>query len=351
MEKCQQFLPNGGEPRELDPEQVEQARKMAKCMRENGVPDFPDPQADGTIKLDGSMLGGKGPDDPTFKAAMEKCEQYAPKMTAEAASDRRPDCRPDADPTPTVRPAAEPRRRSCRLPGRRRRRSRTGAVRSPRRRGRRRRRRRRRDRLRRRTRVRPRQHRATGNRPGHPADAGRHADRRRRAGVRRPTRTASRASGRHGHLAAADRGDGQARGSRCTAVDNAPVVLLYGSAAGVPDAVSPGSRATDVKQFEQNLRALGYSGFTVDDEYTGSTADAVREWQDDLGLAETGTVEPGRVVYAGADGAGRRARGGGRRPGAAGPGGADLHRDRPGWSPSTSTSPTSGWPRRAPRSA
>ena len=83
MEKCREFLPNGGKPRELDPEQVENARKMAQCMRENGVPDFPDPQADGTIKLDKNMLGGKGPDDPTIKAAMEKCEQYAPKMKAE----------------------------------------------------------------------------------------------------------------------------------------------------------------------------------------------------------------------------------------------------------------------------
>jgi peptidoglycan hydrolase-like protein with peptidoglycan-binding domain len=53
-----------------------------------------------------------------------------------------------------------------------------------------------------------------------------------------------------------------------------------------------------VAQFERNLRALGYDGFTVDDEYTSGTADAVRQWQEDLGLPETGTVEPGRVVYA-----------------------------------------------------
>jgi len=47
-----------------------------------------------------------------------------------------------------------------------------------------------------------------------------------------------------------------------------------------------------------NLSALGYDGFTVDEEYTASTADAVREWQEDLDLPETGTVELGRVLYA-----------------------------------------------------
>jgi membrane fusion protein, multidrug efflux system len=53
-----------------------------------------------------------------------------------------------------------------------------------------------------------------------------------------------------------------------------------------------------VKQFEQNLYALGYRGFTVDDEYTSSTATAVEKWQEKHGLAETGVVELGRVVYA-----------------------------------------------------
>ncbi|WP_422737356.1 efflux RND transporter periplasmic adaptor subunit [Micromonospora sp. WMMD729] len=87
------------------------------------------------------------------------------------------------------------------------------------------------------------------------------------------------------------------RGKPLYLVDNAEVVLLYG---GLPAyrTLAPGVEGADVEQFERNLAALGYDGFTVDDEYTGATADAVREWQDDLGLAETGRVEPGRVVYA-----------------------------------------------------
>ena len=87
------------------------------------------------------------------------------------------------------------------------------------------------------------------------------------------------------------------RGQALYSVDNAKVVLLYGSLPAYR-VLRDGVEGTDVKQFEQNLRVLGYSGFTVDDEYSASTADAVQEWQDDLGLDETGAVEPGRIAYA-----------------------------------------------------
>ncbi|PWK46215.1 HlyD family efflux transporter periplasmic adaptor subunit [Actinoplanes xinjiangensis] len=88
------------------------------------------------------------------------------------------------------------------------------------------------------------------------------------------------------------------RGGTLYQVDNDPVVLLYGSLPAYRT-LSPGDEGTDVTQFEKNLWALGHRGFTVDDEYTPATADAVEDWQDDLGLDETGTVELGRVVYAG----------------------------------------------------
>jgi len=87
------------------------------------------------------------------------------------------------------------------------------------------------------------------------------------------------------------------RGQALYRLDNAPVVLLYGSLPAYrPLAV--GTEGVDVTQFEKNLRALGYDGFTVDDEYSSSTASAVKRWQEDLGLPETGTVELGRVVFA-----------------------------------------------------
>ncbi|HVK26271.1 MAG TPA: peptidoglycan-binding domain-containing protein [Actinokineospora sp.] len=87
------------------------------------------------------------------------------------------------------------------------------------------------------------------------------------------------------------------RGQALYQVDNSPVVLLFG---GLPAyrPLAPGTEGADVRQFEENLKALGYKGFTVDDEYSDSTATAVKKWQKALGLTETGVIDLGRVVYA-----------------------------------------------------
>ncbi|OLF17737.1 peptidoglycan-binding protein [Actinophytocola xanthii] len=87
------------------------------------------------------------------------------------------------------------------------------------------------------------------------------------------------------------------RGQALYRVDDTPVVLLYGRLPAYRT-LAPGVEGADVVQFERNLAALGYTGFTVDEEYTSATAAAVADWQDDLGLSETGTVEIGRVFYA-----------------------------------------------------
>ncbi|MEU8524496.1 peptidoglycan-binding protein [Streptomyces sp. NPDC048629] len=86
------------------------------------------------------------------------------------------------------------------------------------------------------------------------------------------------------------------RGKALYAVDNGPVVVLYGSLPAYR-ALAKGAEGPDVRQLEENLRALGYTGFTSDEEYTEGTAKAVRRWQADLGLKKTGTVELGRVVF------------------------------------------------------
>ena len=80
-------------------------------------------------------------------------------------------------------------------------------------------------------------------------------------------------------------------------LDTMPTLLLDGAVPAYR-AMSPGAEGPDVAQLEQNLQALGYQGFTVDDEYTDSTADAVTRWQEHHGLPETGVVDLGRVVFA-----------------------------------------------------
>ncbi|MFH8618200.1 efflux RND transporter periplasmic adaptor subunit [Streptomyces sp. NPDC017979] len=92
-------------------------------------------------------------------------------------------------------------------------------------------------------------------------------------------------------------GDRIARGKPLYAVDDAPVTLMYGSLPAYR-ALKSGVEGADVRQLEVNLHALGHRGFTVDDEFTEATADAVRAWQEDLGVAETGAVDLGRVVFA-----------------------------------------------------
>ncbi|WP_228010632.1 peptidoglycan-binding protein [Nonomuraea phyllanthi] len=87
------------------------------------------------------------------------------------------------------------------------------------------------------------------------------------------------------------------RGRSLYRVDNQPVMLMYGTTPAYRD-LKVGVEGKDVESLERNLSKLGYDGFTVDDEYTYATAEAVMEWQDDRGLDETGVVELGRVVFA-----------------------------------------------------
>ncbi|MFD0412381.1 hypothetical protein [Streptomyces sp. NPDC127108] len=65
--------PNGGKP--LDSAKV---AAWAKCMRENGVPKFPDPEIDGgSMVIDMTAVGMTG-DDPKFEKAMEACRDKRP---------------------------------------------------------------------------------------------------------------------------------------------------------------------------------------------------------------------------------------------------------------------------------
>ena len=81
MEACKDKLPNGGTPPSLDPQQQEQLREFAQCMRDHGV-DMPDPDANsGGLKITksgGPSSGGLSPDDPTFQAAQQACQDKLP---------------------------------------------------------------------------------------------------------------------------------------------------------------------------------------------------------------------------------------------------------------------------------
>ncbi|MGI5490157.1 peptidoglycan-binding domain-containing protein [Microtetraspora malaysiensis] len=87
------------------------------------------------------------------------------------------------------------------------------------------------------------------------------------------------------------------RGKAVYSVDAARRPLLYGSMP-LYRTLEDGVEGKDVKEFEQNLAELGYTGFTVDDVFSYSTRQAVEKWQDDLGLEVTGKVKTTDVVIA-----------------------------------------------------
>jgi len=92
-------------------------------------------------------------------------------------------------------------------------------------------------------------------------------------------------------------GDIISRGQAVYRVDDTPVVLLYGEVAAYRT-LSPGVTGPDVGQLNANLTALGYDGLPNGNTYTSVTSWAVRQWQRDLGLPQTGAVDLGRVLFA-----------------------------------------------------
>ncbi|MER5942469.1 peptidoglycan-binding protein [Streptomyces sp. NPDC001928] len=87
------------------------------------------------------------------------------------------------------------------------------------------------------------------------------------------------------------------RNGRLYEVDGSPVRLMYGSEP-MYRTLKEGVEGDDVRQFEQNLAELGYTGFTVDEEFTDLTAAAVKRWQEANGDKETGTVGPESIAVA-----------------------------------------------------
>jgi hypothetical protein len=87
------------------------------------------------------------------------------------------------------------------------------------------------------------------------------------------------------------------RGEALYRLDGDPVVLMYGSTPAYRALESGVSDGRDVRELEQNLVALGFDPGTVDDSFTSSTAAAVSDWQQSVGLERTGAVELGRVVF------------------------------------------------------
>ena len=65
-EACLHLAPEGWGEETVDPGDEEVMLEFARCMRENGVPDYPDPDSGNRIMLD--------PNDPKAQEALEVCK-------------------------------------------------------------------------------------------------------------------------------------------------------------------------------------------------------------------------------------------------------------------------------------
>jgi peptidoglycan hydrolase-like protein with peptidoglycan-binding domain len=97
----------------------------------------------------------------------------------------------------------------------------------------------------------------------------------------------------------ADEGVIVRRGEVLFEVDERPTALLLGAVPAYRS-LSSGVEGSDVRQLQRNLLALGYDDggdLEVTGEFDADTGEAVRDWQEDLGLERTGVVELGDVKF------------------------------------------------------
>ena len=97
----------------------------------------------------------------------------------------------------------------------------------------------------------------------------------------------------------ADEGSILRRGAVLYELNERPTVLMLGEVP-VYRVLSSGAEGKDVRQLQRNLLALGYTDggdLEVTGGFDADTAEAVRDWQEDLGLDRTGVVELGDVVF------------------------------------------------------
>jgi len=89
------------------------------------------------------------------------------------------------------------------------------------------------------------------------------------------------------------------RGEQVYGVDATPVVLFLGILPFYRDLSAGVTDGPDVKELEENLKALGFADFGAPDtKFTSATANALKRWQKKIGLPQTGTFSPGDVVLA-----------------------------------------------------
>ena len=69
---CRHLAPEGMRDEEMTPEEIDGLIKLSQCVRDNGLPEFPDPGPAGNFDLSAT---GIGPGDARLEAAMDVCRK------------------------------------------------------------------------------------------------------------------------------------------------------------------------------------------------------------------------------------------------------------------------------------
>jgi hypothetical protein len=76
-EACRDYAPaKDAKGHEVTPNELEQLRQFAQCLRDHGVPDWPDPGPDGDFGDDPVVVQAKN--SPHMRSAMEACQNLLP---------------------------------------------------------------------------------------------------------------------------------------------------------------------------------------------------------------------------------------------------------------------------------
>jgi hypothetical protein len=78
MQSCRRDLPNGGHPPPLSAARKAAMLQFSRCMRENGLPNFPDPTfgSGGSVRLQVGPGAVINPNSPGFQQAQAACAKY-----------------------------------------------------------------------------------------------------------------------------------------------------------------------------------------------------------------------------------------------------------------------------------
>lgn len=78
QEKCRRHVPSGGDATRAPAADIETRRRYAACLRENGVPDYPDPDPVTGDPGVGDELGARLKNDPRMATATQACARFQP---------------------------------------------------------------------------------------------------------------------------------------------------------------------------------------------------------------------------------------------------------------------------------